>query len=103
MARTSRLEALANSISAQVAIAVANIRSSELPHLHEAVPSEILDNTRPPPEVFEAFQKIIADAEALTSLLQPAKQHLLDVALRPSETQALRVAGDWEISSTIAD
>ena len=98
----SLLESLANSISAQVAIAAANIGSSELPHLHEAAPSEILDNTRPPPEVFEAFQKIIADAQALVSLLQPAKQHLLDAALRPSETQALRVAVDWEIASTIA-
>jgi hypothetical protein len=98
----SLLESLANSISAQVAIAAANIGSSELPHLHEAAPSEILDNTRPSPKVFEAFQKIIADAQALISLLQPAKQHLLDVALRPSETQALGVAVDWEIASTIA-
>jgi len=69
--------------------------------LHKAAPYALLDEVYPPAPIFSAFQKILTDAQALVSLLQPSKIHLLTLALQGAENQALGIAVDWKIANTI--
>lgn len=103
MSERSLLEELAASITEQVQLVVKSLEPSQLPHLHEAKPSSLLDDFYPPQPAFNAFQKIITDAQTLVSLLQPSKIQLLNIALSGAENQALRVAVEWGIADAIED
>jgi len=103
MSERSLLESLATSINEQVKVALESLPSSQFPHLHHAAPFSLLDESYPPKPAFNAFQKILTDAQALVSLLQPTKVHLLNIALSGAENQALRVAVEWGIADAIQD
>jgi hypothetical protein len=79
MPEQSLLEPLAASINEQVKVVVQSLQPSQLPHLYQAASFPPLDDSVSPAPVFDAFQKILTDAQALISLFQPWKVHLLNI------------------------